>query len=251
MSARQPAAVSFFPAPVRAFIRKELREYRHHRSIILTALGLPAVFMLLPVLYLLSLEPDVTRDDLDMAMGQAMFTFFLAPVIVPAAMAAYSVIGEKEQGTLEPILTLPLTDHQFIHAKMIAIAGPAALIAAGVYVGFAILGALAFAGPVREEALGPIWGAGILIMTLPLALYSTLVGMIISARAKDLRVAEQLAGLIILPTLVPISLVTFQVIPLSPFTWLGFAGVVLTVDALLLALTYRTFQRERVLAYAT
>jgi hypothetical protein len=73
--------------------------------------------------------------------------------------------------------------------------------------------------------------------------------MSISARARDLRVAEQLAGLVILPTLVPIALITFGLVPVTVWTWLTFLGVVLAVDALMLAITYRTFNRERAIAF--
>jgi len=85
---------------------------------------------------------------------------------------------------------------------------------------------------------------------VPLALYSTLLGMNISARSKDLRVAEQLAGMVILPTLVPISLVTFQVAPLGFPTWAAFLALASVFDLLLLRLAYRTFRRERVLSLA-
>ena len=244
------APAPFLPPAVTALVRKELREYRHHRAIVLTALGLPVVFLLLPVLYLTTIGAGVDESDITFAIGQAMFTFFLTPVIVPAAMAAYSVIGEKEHGTLEPVLTLPLTDRQFIHAKILAILAPSTAISVAVFGGFYVLGLAMFGEPVREPALSPIWAFGVLLMAAPLALYSTLVGLNISARARDLRVAEQLAGMVILPTLVPISLVTFQVLPLGFATWGGFFALVVVVDAFLLRIAYRSFQRERVLAHA-
>jgi hypothetical protein len=105
-------------------------------------------------------------------------------------------------------------------------------------------------GPHRDEALDPIWIPGIVGMAAPLALYSTLVGMTISARAKDLRVAEQLAGMVILPTLVPIALITFKVVPVNLATWAVFFALVAVINAALLALAYRMFQRERVVALA-
>jgi ABC-2 type transport system permease protein len=235
---------------VKALVRKELREYRHHRSILLTALGLPVVFLFLPVIYLGGFDPGAGVDDVRMAVGQAMFTFFLTPVIVPAAMAAYSVIGEKEHGTLEPVLTLPITDREFIHAKVVAILVPAATISILVFAGYYLLGLAFFGEPVREPALAPMWAFGVVLMAAPMALYSTLLGMNISARAKDLRVAEQLVGMIILPTLVPISLITFQALPLGFVTWGSFLLLMLALDAVLLRLAYRTFNRERVLALA-
>ncbi|MEZ4481906.1 MAG: ABC transporter permease subunit [Dehalococcoidia bacterium] len=114
---------------------KEFREYRHHRAILLTGLGLPLVFMMLPFLNLVGFDPDAPPDKVNLAVGQSMFVFFLTPAIVPAALAAYSIIGEKEQGTLEAILTLPLTDRQFLHAKIFAVAAPAVVASSLVYQG--------------------------------------------------------------------------------------------------------------------
>ena len=90
------------PPAVAALIRKEFREYRHHRSILITALGLPLVFLFLPVIFLSSFDATATEADVKMAVGQAIFTFFLAPVIVPAAMAAYSVIASKWASPIYP-----------------------------------------------------------------------------------------------------------------------------------------------------
>ncbi|MEZ4481905.1 MAG: hypothetical protein R3B97_12280 [Dehalococcoidia bacterium] len=85
---------------------------------------------------------------------------------------------------------------------------------------------------------------------VPLALFSTLTGLSISARARDLRVAEQLAGMVILPALAPVALVAFRVVPVNLATWATFFAVVMLVDLLLLAVAYRTFERERAIALA-
>jgi uncharacterized membrane protein YozB (DUF420 family) len=44
--------------PVKALIRKELREYRNHRMIVLTATVLPIVFLILPVVNLALFDPQ-------------------------------------------------------------------------------------------------------------------------------------------------------------------------------------------------
>jgi ABC-2 type transport system permease protein len=32
----------------------------------------------------------------------------VVPAVIPASIAAYSVVGERDQGTLEPLLTTPV-----------------------------------------------------------------------------------------------------------------------------------------------
>ena len=239
-----------FPPAMRALIRKEFREYRHHRAILITGLGLPLVFMMLPFLNLVGFDPDSGPEKVNLAVGQSMFVFFLTPAVVPAALAAYSIIGEKEQGTLEAILTLPLTDRQFLHAKIFAVATPAVVASWLVYFGFTGLSAVVVKEPLRSEVLDPMWTVGVLGLAAPMALFSTLTGLSISARAKDLRVAEQLAGMVILPALAPVALVAFRVVPVNFATWTVFLAIVTTIDLLLLAVAYRTFERERAIALA-
>lgn len=239
---------ALFPPAVRALIRKDFREYRRHRAILLTGLGLPVVFMLLPFLNLAGFDPASDADKVRLAVGQTMFVFFLTPAVVPAALAAYSVIGEKEQGTLEAVLTLPLTDRQFLHAKVVSVATPAVAAACLVYLGFMLMTLVVVREPVRSEVLDPIWAVGVLGLAIPLALFSTLTGLSISARAKDLRVAEQLAGMVILPLLAPVALVAFQVAPVTLATWGMFFATVVVIDVALLGIAYRTFGRERAIA---
>ena len=40
----------------------------------------------------------------------------LIPVIIPSTLAAYTVVGEREQGTLEPLLTTPIRTMELIDA---------------------------------------------------------------------------------------------------------------------------------------
>ena len=90
--------------PVRALVRKELREYRHHRMIVLTATILPVAFLILPILNLIFFDPRRALGGVDLSVGQAMFCFFLTPVIVPATMAAFAVIGEFSVGFVDGLI---------------------------------------------------------------------------------------------------------------------------------------------------
>jgi ABC-type Na+ efflux pump permease subunit len=49
----------------------------------------------------------------------------MVPVLVPAIMSAFSVVGEREQGTLEPVLTSPLGRAELLIGKAVAIFLPA------------------------------------------------------------------------------------------------------------------------------
>jgi ABC-type Na+ efflux pump permease subunit len=49
-------------------------------------------------------------------------------VSVPAVLSAYSVVGEREQGTLEPVLITPIRREEFLIAKALAAFVPALVI---------------------------------------------------------------------------------------------------------------------------
>jgi ABC-2 type transport system permease protein len=235
---------------VMALARKELRELRRHRMIVITAAVLPLAFLVLPILNLLLYDPGRAIGGPDFAVGQAMFCFFLTPVIMPATMAAYGIIGERDQGTLEPLLTLPLTDRQLLAGKVTAILIPTLTASFGIFFAYMLVVGAAVAEPVRSPALDWTWPLGLLLTGPLLALFSTLTGLIFSARARDVRVAEHLSGLVLLPSMLPVLLIVTRTVEPSLLTWLLFATGTALVDAALWRLAVRAFDRERAISTA-
>lgn len=234
--------------PVRALIRKELREYRHHRMIVMTATVLPIVFLILPIANLVVFDPEKSIGGVNLAVGQAMFCFFLSPVIIPATMSAFSVIGERDQGTLEPLMTLPLSDAQFLAGKVLAIVAPTVAASLAIYVAYMSVVVVVAHGPVRGAALDWTWPFGFLLLAPALALFSTLTGMAFSARAKDIRVAEHLSGLVLLPAMLPVMLVVTRTVEPSLLTWGVFFIAVVALDFGIWRLALRAFDRERAIS---
>ena len=54
--------------------------------------------------------------------------FLLMPIAIASTAAAFSIVGEKQQRTLEPILATPITDRQLLLGKLLASAGPTILV---------------------------------------------------------------------------------------------------------------------------
>ena len=50
----------------------------------------------------------------------ALMYFLLLPAIIPLAIAVYSIVGEKEQTTLEPLLATPVSDVELFLGKALA-----------------------------------------------------------------------------------------------------------------------------------
>jgi ABC-type Na+ efflux pump permease subunit len=108
-------------------------------------------------------------------------------------VSAYSVVGEREQGTLEPVLTTPVRREEFLIGKALAAFAPTLVIAYavfGIFLGVARL----FADPVIASAI--YGGTHVLVQLLftpLLAGWAIWVGIAISARSTDVRVAQQLS----------------------------------------------------------
>jgi ABC-type transport system involved in multi-copper enzyme maturation permease subunit len=169
------------------------------------------------------------------------------PAIVPAAVAAYAVVGERQQGTLEPVLTTPIRRQEFLLGKALAALVPSVAIAYVVYALFLACVEL-FAQQAVASALlrGPDLLAQLLFTPL-LAGWSIWVGMAISARASDFRVAQQLGILASLPTAVVAALIAFNVIHPTLSLALGLGAALLLGDGLGWRIMSATFDRERLI----
>src|SRR5215469_6119682 len=95
---------------VRAIYRKELREYRRKGSIIWGMAILPLIFLVQPLVQVFA----VPASSASQLAGHHELLYLLAiPALVPATLAAYAVVGERQQGTLEPVLTTPVRREEF------------------------------------------------------------------------------------------------------------------------------------------
>lgn len=232
---------------IRAVIRKEFREYRRNKLVVFTMAALPLVFLGLPIISVLAVPEAASEKAVDAVVGQALLFFLLVPLILPTTIAAYSVIGEREQGTLEPVLTTPATDGELLVGKALAATVPAVLLAwtlFGIFVTVVRVGA-------TEAIVDKVWRpeqfASQILLAPALAAFAIWVGMAISVRSTDIRVAQQLSGLVTLPFVGGAALVSFGIVTPSVLTYVGVAAVMAAVDALGWRATARMFDRERLL----
>ena len=166
---------------------------------------------------------------------------------MPATVAAYAVVGERQQGTLEPVLTTPIQRQELLLAKAVATFIPAVVISLVVYVFFLACVEL-FAQPAVASAVlsGPDILAQ-LVFTPLLATWSIWIGIAFSTRASDVRVAQQLGALSSIPTIVVLYLIAYDKIPLSLGLVFGFAVLLVVLDRLGWRVVSAMFDRERLI----
>jgi ABC-2 type transport system permease protein len=100
---------------------------------------------------------------------------------------------------------------------------------------------------VRAVILNPAFAISILLIAPLLTILATTVGLMVSSRVNDPRAAEQLGMVVIIPVLGLMFGQIAGVISFNTPVALGMSVVLVVVDAVLLALAVRLFDRETVL----
>ena len=111
---------------VRAIIRKELREIQHNRSLLLAMAVLPLVFIIQPLIAVLGLSAKAASG---LSHEHVLLYLLGIPVLVPPVIAATAIAGERQQGTLEPVLTTPIRREELLLGKALAAWVPSIAIA--------------------------------------------------------------------------------------------------------------------------
>jgi ABC-2 type transport system permease protein len=176
------------------------------------------------------------------------FLYVIGAALAPVGIASYSLIGEKVQKSLEPLLATPTTDEEILAGKSIAAFLPA--------IGATFLGALIFTvlvdlftHNVLNSLYFPNWNIVIILfIQAPLAcLLSVGYNVLVSSRMNDVRTAQQLGSLIILPLGAVYLLSELKVMSLTTDNMWIMAAILLVIDGILFYLVKATFQREEIL----
>ena len=230
---------------VRAVIGKELRDLRRNRFTVVTMAVTPLVFIILPSIQIFAVQARIPSARLDVRIGLSLLYLLIIPAFVPSAVAAYSVVGEREQGTLEPVLTTPVRPQEFLVGKALAALLPTVAIAYAMF-GIFLAAAALFAYPGVAAAIFASSHVLVQLLFTPLlAGWSIWAGIAISTRSTDVRAAQQLGVLASLPPLAVAALLTFGVITPSLGLALGCAAGLLVVDGLGWRAVAAMFDRER------
>jgi ABC-2 type transport system permease protein len=252
-------------------VRKEWSEVFKNRFVLFTVAFLPLIFTALPLIMLGSIGSIASSQGLTSAdlpaefsnlctgiseaecgeyflLSQFLLMFMMLPLAIPVTFASYSIVGEKTTRTLEPVLATPISTTELLLGKSLAAMIPAI---AATWLSFSIfvIGTFFLAsGPgVVSRILDPEWLLAILVIGPLLAAAAVSVAVIVSSRANDPRVAEQLSMLVILPLL---GLFFGQIAGLFYINQqivLYMAAGMIVIDAVLLFFATQLFERETIL----
>jgi len=227
---------------VRAVYGKELREYRRNRTIVATMAFMPVGILIFPLLYVLALPASAAGM---LRNGDPLVILLGIPALVPSVIATYAVVGERQQGTLEPVLTTPAGREELVLGKALAAFAASLTVSYAVYAFFLACTALRAQPAVTSSVLQPRYLIVQVLFTPLLAAWAIWAGMAISTRSNDVRVAQQFGTLVGLPAVVVAYLVAFNVIHPTLDLALAFAAALLILDVLGWRLVSAVFDRER------
>ena len=232
---------------ISAVVRKELRDFRRNRFLVGTMAVLPLIFLVSPMITLLQIPATTPVSVVHHAVGGSSLLLFVVPAVIPPIMAAYSVIGERDQGTLEPFLTTPIQREELLLAKAIAVFLPSATVAFAIYLAFALTIRFGAAHVVSAAVWHTPQIVAQLVFTPLIAIWAVWVGIAMSVRARDVRVAQQLATLASLPAIGITALITFRVVTPSVRLAVALALVLLVIDIRAWRFVSKLFDRERLI----
>ena len=250
---------------------KDSLDLRKTRGLLASMLALPGVLVMVPagvvfsyvhntdepalrtmaVFYdpKLPLNFSAARFLIDKTLTDWFGLFLVMPLFVPILVASHSVAGEKERRTLEPLLASPASASEILTGKTLAALLPAMFISWLAFLAMCVA-VDAVAWPLVHTPLLPngMWLFGMVVIAPLFAFFGNLVAVIMSARLGETRLAQQFSGLITLPLL---GLVGGQAAGLLRAGTLYYAlegAVILMLDLVLLRLSVRLFDRERLMA---
>lgn len=177
-----------------------------------------------------------------------LILFMLIPTVVPLTIAIYSVIGEKTSRTLEPLLATPVGVGELLLAKSIASTVPAVIVTWVAYVVYLasvmVFGSRAAVNAVTAER----WILAMIFLVPLLTALSVNLGILISTRVNDVRVAQQIGGLVVVPV---VALGIFQVtgrVVLDNESFVNMAILLIVIDVAVFIAARVAFQRENILS---
>jgi ABC-type Na+ efflux pump permease subunit len=229
---------------------KDFAVFRKKRSILTSIVGFELlVGVLLPIVIRSvagkSPHPATVLPPLINAFS---FMFVTGAALLPVSIASYSLVGEKVQKSLEPLLAAPVTDAEILAGKALAAFLPAmAATYAGAVVFMVLVDAVTYG--ILQRLYYPNGAMGVILLLLaPLAsAFSVEANVLISARATDVRTAQQLGALPLVLFGAIYLLAELRIVSLSVSTLLLLAAALLVIDLGAVYAVVQTFRREEIL----
>ena len=231
---------------------KDLAIFRKKKSVIYSVVLFPLFVSIgLPLIFQFSgssKSGGIPAEALPIVINAFSFLFITGAVTLPTAIASYSLVGEKVQKSIEPLLATPTTEGEILLGKSIAAFLPPI---AAIYMGAVIF--MALIDSLTYSTFGyfyfPNWDMGVIMLLLaPLgSILSIEFDILVSSRVNDVRAAQQLGGMVALPFAGIYVLAEADVLSLETTNLLLISASLVAIDVILFYISEGVFRREKIL----
>lgn len=261
--------------------RKDWREVSRNRQVLLPIIVIPFVLsILLPVLIglipslatmpgsslsgletMISNLPNYVKDQLVGMTDQQILMyvmslyffapfFLIIPVMASSVIASDSFAGEKERKTIEALLATPISDSELFLGKMLVSFIPSMIVTVVSFLIYStvvnVFSLTIFDGRLLLPNL--TWIMLIFGLAPTLAIISIGLTVMISARVKGFREAQQISVILLIPILMLVFGQVVGAIFFGPITVGILIGAFAMVDLLVFYVSVKIFRREEILS---
>jgi ABC-type Na+ efflux pump permease subunit len=235
---------------------KDLSVFRKKKYILYSLVALPFIVGLaVPLISLFSLQAQIAHvskaqllESATLLVNVSSAYFVVIAAVLPTIIASYSFLGEKLEKSIEPLLATPITDSELLFGKSIAAFIPCM---AATYVGTAIFVAIIDFWACTTFGTymlpNPYWAILMGAVTPLVCVLSVEANVIISSRVNDIRAAQQIGGLIVLPVILFMILASTNTSVPNTVVALVTSVALAIADVVLFFVSKTTFQREEIL----
>ena len=248
--------------------KKEIKEIIKNKNIWLPILIITIIFSIsLPLGLILGSSPILEDEDtlnfIDKVFGQVddplrvligfilkqlLIFLLIMPAMVPSLIAPASIIMEKENNTLEPLLATPVKTSELLLGKSLTALIPTFVIST---INFIILVVVVDISAYIKMGYIPLptkeWVIVAFILSPIISFIITMASIIVSSKSTDIRSAQGIGAAIILPIYLIIGLQLAGFFLLNIAYLLIGCLVLLIVCPFVLRLAVKIFDRENIL----
>ena len=230
---------------------RDFKIFMHQKYVWYALIIFPVIISILcptVIQYAANREPPLPAARVPSLLDSFSIFLIIGAAFLPLGIASYTIVGEKIEKSLEPLLATPLTDGEILLGKTISAFVPTLL---AMYAGALVfmVGTDAVTFPMLGYYYFPNWTIGILLLILmPAAIIMSVeFSVIVSSRVNDVRSASNFGILMFFPFLAIYLASQIGIITLDNNTLLTISGIIFVIDVVLFFVSIAMFRREEIL----
>ncbi len=228
---------------------KDFNIFRKKKRILYTLIILPLFLSIgLPLVIRSLTGLDNPKAEIILLLNAFSFFYIILAYIQSITLASYSILGEKIEQSLEPLLATPTTDSELLLGKTVASFLPSIGVIYACSIIFMVLSDVITYNTIGYLFFPNLSMGFILLLAVPLSsILSIQLNVIISSRVNDVRTANQLGFVLFIPFMGVYILLLSNVISLNILNLFVVTLFLFTIDIVLFYLSKATFSRDKIL----